>query len=155
MGPDMSEETAEILLVEDSPDDVAFFVHTFEKAGLAARLQVVRDGAEALDFIFRTGSHAHRTAAGRPKAVILDLRLPKVSGMEVLRRLKSDPRTRTIPVVVLSSSQEERDLIESHELGVNSYVVKPMDFDDFTQSVQILGQYWLHFNHTPNAPPTA
>ena len=145
----MSEETAEILLVEDSPDDVAFFVHTFEKARLAARLRVIPDGAEALEFVFCTGRHAGRNPSNRPKVIILDLKLPKVNGLEVLRRLKTDVRTRAIPVVVLSSSQEERDLIESYEIGVNSYIVKPMDFDEFGKSVRMLGQYWLQFNQTP------
>lgn len=145
----MSETAAEILLVEDSPDDVSFFVHTLVKAGLAARLQVLPDGAEALEFIFRTGRHAQRNAANRPKVIVLDLKLPKVDGLEILRRLKADPRTRTIPVVVLSSSQEERDLLESYELGVNSYIVKPMDFAEFGESVRLLGQYWLQFNQTP------
>ena len=145
----MSEETAELLLVEDSPDDVAFFVHTFEKARLAARLRVIPDGAEALEFVFCTGRHAGRNPSNRPKVIILDLKLPKVNGLEVLRRLKSDVRTRAIPVVVLSSSQEERDLIESYEIGVNSYIVKPMDFDEFGKSVRMLGQYWLQFNQTP------
>jgi len=143
------EETVEILLVEDSPDDVDFFIHTFKKAGLAARLQVLPDGAEALQYIFCTGRHAQRNAANRPKVIIIDLKLPKVSGLEVLRRLKADPRTRTIPVVVLSSSQEERDLIESYEIGVNSYIVKSMDFDEFGKAVQVLSQYWLQFNLTP------
>jgi CheY-like chemotaxis protein len=145
----MFEEAAEILLVEDSTDDVEFFLHTFEKAGLAARLHIIPNGAEALEFIFCTGRHAQRNAISRPKVIILDLKLPKVSGLEVLRRLKADLRTRTIPVVVLSSSQEERDLIESYELGVNSYIVKPMDFGEFGQSVRMLGQYWLQFNQTP------
>lgn len=145
----MSEETAEILLVEDSRDDVDFFAHTFEKARLTPRLHVIPDGAEALEFIFCTGRHASRSPLDRPKLIILDLKLPKVNGLEVLRRLKADPRTRTIPVVILSSSQEERDLIESYELGVNSYLVKPMDFDEFGKSVRMLGQYWLQFNQTP------
>jgi CheY-like chemotaxis protein len=145
----MSQEAAEILLIEDSRDDVAFFVHTFQKAGLAARLQVIHDGAEALEFIFCAGRHAKRNPASRPKVIFLDLKLPKVNGLEVLRRLKSDPRTKTIPVVALSSSQEQRDLRESYELGVNSYIVKPMDFDEYAQSVRVLGQYWLQFNHTP------
>jgi two-component system, response regulator len=145
----MTEVAAEILLVEDSPDDVAFFVHTFEKARLAARLHVIPDGAEALEFVFCTGRYASRNASNRPKVIILDLKLPKVSGLEVLRRLKADPRTRTIPVVVLSSSQEERDLVESYEIGVNSYIVKPMDFDEIGASVRMLGQYWLQFNQTP------
>jgi two-component system response regulator len=142
----MSENTAEILLVEDSRDDVDFFAHTFEKARLTPRLHVVTDGAEALEFVFCTGRYANRNPSNRLKVIILDLKLPKVSGLEVLRRLKADPRTRTIPVVILSSSQEERDLIESYELGVNSYIVKPMDFDEFAKSVRMLGEYWLQFN---------
>lgn len=147
----MSEETAEMLLVEDNPDDVVLFVHAFEKARLAARLQVVPDGAEALAFVFGTGAYAGRNPANRLKVIFLDLKLPKVSGLEVLRRLKGDPRTRTIPVVVWSSSQEERDLVESYAIGVNSYIVKPMDFDEFGRSVQVLGQYWLQFNQTTKA----
>jgi two-component system response regulator len=144
----MANETPEILLVEDSPDDVAFFVRTLDKAGLGARLHTVKDGAEALEFIFDAGDNAARLHALRLKVIILDLKLPKVSGLEVLRRLKADPQTRKIPVVILSSSQEERDLIESYQLGVNSYVVKPMDFDAFGTSVRALCQYWLQFNQT-------
>ena len=145
----MADETAEMLLVEDSTDDVAFFVRTFRRANLAARLHVVANGKEALDFVFGNGSHNGRTAANRPRVIFLDLKLPKVSGLEVLRCLKTDPRTRTIPVVALSSSQEERDLIESYELGVNSYIVKPMDFDQFGDSVRLIAQYWLQLNQTP------
>ena len=147
----MPDESAEILLVEDSPDDVEFFAHTFNKAGLAARLRVIPDGAEALEYILCTGRHAGRNPASRPKVIILDLKLPKVDGLEVLRRLKADPRARAIPVVILSSSQEERDLIESYEIGVNSYIVKPMNFDEFGRSVRMLGQYWLQFNQ-PSKP---
>lgn len=145
----MPDQAAEILLVEDSPDDVAFFFRTFEKAGFTARLRAVPDGAEALDFLFATGRYAGRNRALRPRLVVLDLKLPKLSGLEVLRRLKTDPETRTIPIVVLSSSQEERDLIESYALGANSYIVKPMDFGQFGDSVRALGQYWLQFNQTP------
>ncbi|HZR17397.1 MAG TPA: response regulator [Verrucomicrobiae bacterium] len=145
----MGEEAQEVLLVEDGLDDVAFFMHAFTQAGLAAHLRVVRDGAEALDFIFCTGPYAQRGSANRPKLIILDLKLPKVDGVEVLRRLKEDSRTRMIPVVILSSSQEERDLVESYALGVNSFVVKPMDFDQFSQSVRMIAQYWLQLNHTP------
>ena len=145
----MADQTAEILLVEDGPDDVTLFVSIFEKTGLSARLCAVPDGAEALEFIFATGRHASRSLANKPKLIVLDLKLPKVSGLEVLRRLKATPDTKSIPVVVLSSSQEERDLIESYALGANSYVVKPMDFDQFTASVQALTQYWLQVNQTP------
>jgi two-component system response regulator len=145
----MPDPTAEILLVEDSPDDVAFFRRTLEKAGLNARLHSVPDGAEALNLVFATGAYADRISHFRPRLIILDLKLPKVDGIEVLRRLKSDPTTRTIPVVVLSSSREERDLLESYALGANSYIVKPMDFDEFGNSVRALGQYWLQFNQTP------
>ena len=108
-----------------------------------------RTGRRRWTLSFATGRYATRPLSQRPKVIILDLKLPKVSGLEVLRRLKADPRTRTIPVVVLSSSQEERDLIASYELGVNSYIVKPMEFDDFSKSAQMIGQYWLQFNHPP------
>ena len=145
----MADETADVLLVEDSPDDAAFFVHTFEKARLPARLHVLPDGAEALEFVFCTGRYAGRKPANRPKVIFLDLKLPKVNGLEVLRRLKADPRTRAIPVVVWSSSQEAQDVVESYEIGINSDLVKPMDFDEFSGSVQMLGQYWLQFNQTP------
>lgn len=145
----MAESAAEILLVEDSPDDVAFFVYTLEKTGLAPHLHVIADGAEALEFIFCTGQYKERNSANRPKVILLDLKLPKVNGLEVLRRLKAEPHTRTIPVVVLSSSLEERDLSESYALGANSYVVKPMDFDAFSQCIRMLAQYWLNFNQTP------
>jgi len=147
----MPEATAEVLLIEDSPDDVTIFRHTFKKAGLTMGLRVVSDGAEALEFVSCTGRYAGRTASSRPKIIVLDLKLPKVDGLEVLRRLKSEPRTRTIPIVVFSSSQEERDLVASYKLGVNSYVVKPMDFDQFTRSIRRLCEYWLELNHTPKA----
>lgn len=145
----MANEIPEILLVEDSLDDVAFFVRTLERAGLGARLHAVHDGAEALAFIFGDNQPVTPARVLRLKVIILDLKLPKVSGLEVLRRLKNAPQTRQIPVVILSSSQEERDLIESYQLGVNSYVVKPMDFDAFGASVRTLCQYWLQFNQTP------
>lgn len=145
----MAEETVEILLVEDSPDDVAFLVRTFNKASLAARLHVVADGKEALEFVFCTGSYANRNANIRPKVIFLDMKMPKVGGLEVLRRLKSDPSTQMIPVVALSSSNEERDLVESYRNGVNSYIVKPMDFDQFAKVVHLIGQYWLTLNQTP------
>jgi CheY-like chemotaxis protein len=145
----MPEEFPEVLLVEDSPDDVAFFVHTLKKAGLGTRLHAVADGADALAFLFSSGQPSQRHPGSRLKLIVLDLKLPKVNGLEVLRQLKTDPRTRKIPVVVLSSSQEERDLVASYELGANSYMVKPMDFDAFGTSVRILCQFWLQFNQTP------
>jgi len=145
----MTDETAEALLVEDNADDAAFFVHAFETARLPARLHVLPDGAEALEFIFCTGRYASRKPPNRPKVIFLDLKMPKVNGLEVLRRLKADPRTRAIPVVIWSSSKEQRDLVESYEIGMNSYVVKPLDYDEFKRSVQMLGQYWLQFNQTP------
>lgn len=144
----MPDDTFEILLVEDSPDDVAFFVRAFKRTVPAARLHVAADGKEALDFVFGTGDYAHRHASIRPKVIFLDLKLPKIDGLEVLRRLKADRRTQSIPVVVLTSSQEERDLVESYKIGVNSYVVKPMDFDQLGDSVRLLGQYWLQLNKT-------
>lgn len=139
----------ELLLVEDSPDDVEFFLHTFRAARFPVHVQVAHDGTEALDLIFGTDDQAERGLAGRLKVIVLDLKLPKVDGLEILRRVKSDLRTRHIPVVVLSSSLEERDLAESYRLGVNSYLVKPMEFDHYTDSVRKLGRYWLEYNATP------
>ncbi len=145
----MSDEIPEVLLVEDSPDDVAFLQRTMEKAGLGARLRALPDGAAALDFIFGIAPQSRTDPIARLKLIILDLKLPKVGGLEVLHRLKENPRTRTIPVVVFSSSQEGRDLIECYRLGANSYIVKPMDFEAFVTSVRMLCQYWLQFNQTP------
>jgi len=145
----MSEEAVEVLLVEDSEDDVDFFIRSFKKSNISARLQVVCDGEDALEYIFCTGIHSGRHISQMPKVIFLDLKLPKVDGLEVLRRLKADENTRSIPVVVLTSSQEERDLVESYRLGVNSYIVKPMDFDRFDESVRLISRYWLQFNQTP------
>jgi CheY-like chemotaxis protein len=152
MQPDYGE--TEILLVEDNPTDLALALRVFRKHELANRIEVARDGAEALDFLFGEGAHAGRGGLQIPKVILLDLKLPKIGGHEVLRRIKGDPRTRTIPIVVLTSSQEEKDLVESYELGVNSYIVKPVDFDQFSDCLKQIGIYWLLSNAPPklNAP---
>jgi CheY-like chemotaxis protein len=139
----MTESQAEVLLVEDNPHDVELTLRVLHKHNLADRIQVVRDGAEALAFVFATSVEHHL------KVILLDLKLPKVDGLEVLRCLKTDARTRTIPVVVLTSSREERDVVESYQLGVNSYIVKPVDFGQFRASIQLLGLYWLLLNQHP------
>lgn len=145
----MTKEIIEILLVEDDPNDVELTLRAFEKNKLANRVHVVRDGEEALEYAFCTGQYASRNMKEGPKVILLDLKLPKVDGLEVLRQLKSDPRTRMIPVVVLTSSREERDIVESYRLGVNSYITKPVDFNRFTEAVQQLNLYWLLLNEPP------
>ena len=145
----MNPNQVEILLVEDNPDDVELTLHTLGKEKLANKIQVARDGEEALDFIFCTGPHAGRSFENPPRLVLLDLKLPKVDGMEVLQRLKADPRTRAIPVVILTSSKEERDLIKGYGLGVNSYIQKPVDFEQFRETIKAVGLYWLVVNQNP------
>jgi two-component system, response regulator len=143
----MSESTAvEILVVEDDPQDLELMLRALRKAKISNRVQIARDGAEALDFIFCEGAYADRRIDNSPKVVLLDLKLPKVDGLEVLEKVKGDPRTKTIPVVVLTSSKEQKDVIESYRLGVNSYIVKPVNFDGFTTAVEELGLYWLLLN---------
>jgi CheY-like chemotaxis protein len=139
----------EIILVEDNPHDAELVLRALKKHGLANKVQLLQDGAEALDFIFASGAYAGRNLNYRPKLILLDLKLPKVDGLEILRRIKGDERTRSIPVVVMTSSQEEKDIVESYSLGVNSYIVKPVDFDKFVQSVADLGLYWLLLNKVP------
>src|SRR3979409_432223 len=141
----------EILLVEDNPNDVQLTLHALERHKLANQIHVVRDGAEALDFLFCTGQYADRIGQRNPRVVLLDLKLPLIDGMEVLRRIKAEPRTRSIPVVVLTSSREERDIVETYQLGVNSYIVKPVDFEQFTESVRQLGFYCALLNQPPAA----
>jgi len=136
----------EILLVEDNPDDLEMTLHALRQANVANRIQVARDGAEALDFIFCEGPFAARKMASGPKIILLDLKLPKVDGREVLGRIKGDVRTRKIPVIMLTSSKEQNDMVDSYHLGVNSYIVKPVDFDRFAATVQQLGLYWLALN---------
>jgi two-component system response regulator len=136
----------EILLVEDNANDEMLTLHAFKKHNLTNRVHVVRDGAEALEFVFCTGRYAERHIGDLPKVILLDIKLPLVDGLEVLRRVKGDPRTRTTPVVMLTSSREESDLVESYRLGVNSYIVKPVDFEQFTEMARALGMYWLLLN---------
>lgn len=145
----MIDDTVEILLVEDNPNDVELALHAFKKYHFTNRIHVVRDGAEALEFIFGTGRYVDRHLGESLKVILLDLKLPLVDGLEVLRQMKADPRTRTTPVVVLTSSREERDLVESYQLGVNSYIVKPVDFEQFTEAMRMLGMYWLLLNQPP------
>lgn len=139
----------EILLVEDNPADIALTLRALKKRHLANQVHVVKDGAAALEFLFGPDGMPRSTEFHAPKVILLDLKLPKVDGIEVLRRLKEDERTRCIPVVVLTSSREERDLVESYKLGVNSYIVKPVDFDRFMDAVSELGFYWLLLNQAP------
>jgi two-component system response regulator len=145
----MTSRQVEILLVEDNPDDVELTLHALRKENLANNIHVARDGEEALEFLFCNGVHADRTFEIPPKLILLDLKLPKVDGMEVLRRLKADARTRTIPVVILTSSKEERDLFNGYHLGANSYIQKPVDFDQFRSTVKNVGLYWLVINQPP------
>ena len=145
----MSIENIEILLVEDNPNDEELTLYALRKINIINQIQVVRDGAEALEYIFCTGAFADRQINDPPKVVLLDLKLPKVDGLEVLERIKADARTRIIPVVVLTSSQEERDIVESYQLGVNSYIVKPVDFEQFNEAVRHIGLYWMLLNKTP------
>jgi two-component system response regulator len=139
----------EILLVEDNPTDAELCIRALKKHNLANRLVWVKDGAEALDFVHGTGAYAGRPPTGKPKVILLDLRLPKIDGLEVLRRIKSDDRTRTIPVVVVTSSKEDRDVTECYTLGVNSFISKPVAFEEFTETMSRLGMYWLLVNRPP------
>ena len=142
-------EDVEILLVEDNPNDVELTLRALQKQNLASKVFVVRDGAEALEFLFATGVYAARKIDDHPKVILLDLKLPKVDGIEVLRKIKTDPRTKNTPVVMLTSSQEERDVMESYRLGVNSYIVKPVNFERFSDAVKDLGLYWQSLNQPP------
>jgi len=142
-------QIVEILLVEDSLEDLELTQRALRNAKLGNHIHVARDGAEALDFIFCEGDYAGRRIEDTPKLILLDLKLPKVDGLEVLERIKGDERTRLIPVVVLTSSKEQADVITSYQLGVNSYIVKPVNFEGFTSAVQDLGMYWLLINQPP------
>ncbi len=147
--PPPSGNRVEVLLAEDNPDDVKLALHAFRKNNLANTIHVVGDGAEALDFIFCRGAYADRTFEEPPKVILLDLKMPLVDGLEVLRDIRADPRTRPIPIVMMTSSREERDRIESYNLGVNSYIVKPLDFEQFVEAMRLVGMYWLLLNQPP------
>jgi CheY-like chemotaxis protein len=151
----MNSNEVEILLVDDSQDDIDLTLHALRAENLANRVFIARDGEEALDFLFCSGPHAGRSFEKPPKLVLLDLKMPKVDGMEVLKQVKSDPRTRTIPVVLMTSSKEERDMVSGYNLGVNSYLQKPVDFDQFRKMVKLIGLYWLVTNQPPVTPSTA
>jgi len=142
----MNSEELDILLVEDNQDDMALALHALERGKLANKIVVVRDGEDALDFLFCRGAFAHRSFDHPPKLILLDLKLPKVDGLEVLKQVKSDPRTKAIPVVIMTSSKEERDLVASYHSGANSYIQKPVDFDQFREVVKTVGLYWLVIN---------
>jgi two-component system response regulator len=144
--------SVDILLVEDNAQDLELTQRALRKANLANFIHVVRDGAEALEFLFCQGAHATRKIEDHPKVILLDLKLPKLDGLQVLKRIKGDPRTRAIPVVVLTSSKEQNDVVESYHLGVNSYIVKPVNFERFAEAVQQLGMYWMLFNEAPKLP---
>ena len=143
--------SVDILMVEDNPDDEKLTLRALSKHKLTNRIHVVRDGQEALEYIFCTGRYGDRKITDHPHVILLDIKLPLIDGIEVLRRIKADERTKTIPVVMLTSSREERDLVETYRLGVNSYIVKPVDFEQFTESARALGMYWMLLNRPPKA----
>lgn len=149
----MTGNAVEILLVEDDPQDVELTLHALQAEHLCNRIHVARDGEEALDFLFCRGAHALRNLEERPKIILLDLKLPKIDGLEVLAQVKRDPRTRPIPVVILTSSREDKDRLNGYKLGVNSYIQKPVDFEQFRETIKRLGLYWLVVNEPP--PPDA
>jgi two-component system response regulator len=147
----MADQRADILLIEDNPNDVKLTLHAFETANLANSVHVARDGVEALEFLFGSELESGREIPEKPKLILLDLKLPRLDGHEVLKRIKGDPRTSGIPVVVLTSSSEERDVMRTYGSGANSYIVKPVDFEQFTESVRDIGKYWLVINHAQSS----
>ena len=146
-------DETEILLVEDNPTDAELTMRALKRKNLINKLVWVKDGAEALDFLFAKGEYSNRNVEDLPKLILLDLRMPKVDGLEVLHEIKADERTRKIPVVILTSSKEDRDIVESYKLGVNSYVSKPVEFDEFIDAVSTMGFYWILINKPPSEVP--
>jgi len=149
----MNDPSKVILLVEDNPDDEALTLRALRRSHLLNPIAVARDGVEALDFIFARAAYANRAAEPLPTLVVLDLKLPRLDGLGVLKVIRNDPRTRFLPVVILTSSQEERDLVSGYELGANSYVRKPVDFNEFLEAAKVLGIYWLMINQVPPERP--
>jgi len=145
----MKMENAMILLVEDNPDDEELTLHALRKNKIGNRVVVVHDGVEALDFLFCTNTYAERDPYDMPQIILLDIKLPKLDGLQVLRRIRADERTRLLPVVILTSSNEEQDLLESYKSGANSYIRKPVDFTQFAEAIRELGLYWLVLNAPP------
>ena len=145
----MNSSEVDILLVDDSQDDIDLTLHALRSENLANKVFIARDGEEALEFLFCSGPHSQRSFEHPPKLVLLDLKLPKIDGMQVLGQVKGDPRTKTIPVVLMTSSREERDMVSGYNLGVNSYLQKPVDFEQFRKMVKLLGLYWLVTNQPP------
>jgi len=144
----------EILLVEDNPDDVDLTLRAFRKSKIANEIIIARDGVEALDYLFATGQHAGRDNSSLPQLVLLDLKLPRLDGLQVLERIRANPKTRLLPVVILTSSTEQPDLVTGYSLGANSYIRKPVDFQEFLVAVRRLGLYWLLLNQPPPHPPS-
>ncbi len=151
----MSDESKVILLVEDNPDDVALTMRAFKRSHLMNPLVVARDGVEALDFLFARGAYAHRADTPLPTLAILDLKLPRLDGLGVLKALRADPRTAFLPTVILTSSKEEQDIVAGYKFGANSYVRKPVDFAEFVEAVKVLGIYWLALNQLPPSPASS
>lgn len=147
-----TEHSIEILLVEDNLHEAELIIRSLKKSNLANKLLHIDDGAAALEYIFATGKYSGRQINNHPRMIILDLKLPKVDGLEILKEIKSDDRTKTIPVIILTSSREEQDVLKSYSLGVNSYIVKPVNFDSFTKAVAELGLYWMVLNVNPHSP---
>ena len=148
----MAMDMKKVLLVEDNEDDIDLTLLSFRNNRIANEVIVARDGVEALDYLYGTGKHTGRDISVQPAVVFLDINLPKVNGLEVLKRLRGDPRTRRLPIVILTSSVEERDLVASYDLGVNSYIRKPVDLEQFNEAVKQLGMYWILLNELPGKP---